>query len=73
MRILEGAGVAVLPSYYVGDDVTRGRLKVLFPHTKLKSSTLRAVWRKGHPYENEILEVARDLAARAARGDARNM
>jgi DNA-binding transcriptional LysR family regulator len=71
MRLLEGAGVAVLPAYYVADDTSRGRLKVLIPQTKLKSSTLRAVWRKGHPYENEILELARDLAARARPDDER--
>jgi hypothetical protein len=34
--------------------------------TKLKSNLLRAVWRKGHPYETEIRELASELAARAA-------
>jgi LysR family transcriptional regulator, glycine cleavage system transcriptional activator len=67
-RVLEGVGVAVLPAYYVGEDIARGRLKVLMPQTKLKSNALRAVWRKGHPYENEIREIANELAARAAAG-----
>jgi DNA-binding transcriptional LysR family regulator len=67
-RVLEGAGVAVLPDYYVSEDIARGRLKVLMPQTKLKSNALRAVWRKGHPYENEIRERASELAARAAMG-----
>jgi DNA-binding transcriptional LysR family regulator len=67
-RVLEGAGVAVLPDYYVSEDIARGRLKVLMPQTKLKSNALRAVWRKGHPYENEIRELASELAARAAMG-----
>jgi LysR family transcriptional regulator, glycine cleavage system transcriptional activator len=67
-RVLEGVGVAVLPAYYVGEDIARGRLKVLMPQTKLKSNALRAVWRKGHPYENEIREIASELAARAAAG-----
>jgi DNA-binding transcriptional LysR family regulator len=70
VRVLEGAGVAVLPAYYVADDTARGRLKVLIPQTKLRSSTLRAVWRKGHPYEKEILELAHELALRAGSDDA---
>jgi DNA-binding transcriptional LysR family regulator len=68
MRVLEGVGVAVLPTYYVGKDIARGRLKVLMPETRLKSSTLRAVWRKGHPYENEIRDLASELAVRATVG-----
>jgi DNA-binding transcriptional LysR family regulator len=68
MRVLDGVGVAVLPTYYVGKDIARGRLKVLMPETRLKSSTLRAVWRKGHPYESEIRDLASELAARAAVG-----
>lgn len=65
-RVLEGVGVAVLPVFLVGDDIAKGKLKVLFRETKLKSNVLRAVWRKGHPYETEIRELATELAARAA-------
>ena len=67
-RVLEGVGVAVLPVFYVGDDIEKARLKVLWPQTKLKSNSLRAVWQKGHPYETEIRELASELAARAATG-----
>jgi DNA-binding transcriptional LysR family regulator len=67
-RVLEGEGVAVLPVFYVGEDVARGRLRVLLPQTKLRTNSLRAVWRKGHPYEAEIRELASELAARAAGG-----
>jgi LysR family transcriptional regulator, glycine cleavage system transcriptional activator len=67
-RVLDGVGVAVLPAYFIGEDLARGRLKVLMPQTKLKSNALRAVWRKGHPYEDEIRELASELAARAAAG-----
>ena len=67
-RVLEGVGVAVLPVFYVGEDVARGRLRVLMQQTKLRSNSLRAVWRKGHPYETEIRELASELAARAAGG-----
>jgi LysR family glycine cleavage system transcriptional activator len=67
-RVLEGVGVAVLPEFYVGEDIARGRLKVLVPGTKPKSNSVRAVWRKGHPYESEIRDLAAELAARAAGG-----
>jgi DNA-binding transcriptional LysR family regulator len=65
-RVLEGVGVAVLPEFYVAEDIARRRLKVLVPGTKLKSNSLRAVWRKGHPYETEIRDLASELAARTA-------
>jgi DNA-binding transcriptional LysR family regulator len=65
-RVLEGVGVAVLPVFLVADDIVKGKLKVLMRETKLKSNVLRAVWRKGHPYETEIRELADELAARAA-------
>jgi DNA-binding transcriptional LysR family regulator len=64
-RVLEGVGVAVLPVFYIDEDIAKNRLKVLMQGTKLKSNTLRAVWRKGHPYEAEIRELASELAARA--------
>jgi DNA-binding transcriptional LysR family regulator len=65
-RVLEGVGVAVLPVFYVGEDIAKGRLKVLMRDTKLRSNALRAVWRKSHPYEGEIRELASELAARVS-------
>jgi DNA-binding transcriptional LysR family regulator len=65
-RVLEGVGVAVLPVFYVGEDIEKRRLRVLLRETKLRSNLLKAVWRKGHPYETEIRELASELSARAA-------
>lgn len=63
-RALEGIGIAVLPRFYISEDIAKGRLRVLMPSTRLKKNTLRAVWRKGQPYEGELREIARELAQR---------
>jgi hypothetical protein len=44
------------------------RLRVILRETKLRSNQLKAVWRKGHPYEAEIRELAAELASRAESG-----
>jgi DNA-binding transcriptional LysR family regulator len=64
-RLLEGVGIAVLPEFLVADDIKKRRLRVLMGDTKLKTNMLRAVWRRGHPYEAEIRGLAAELAARA--------
>jgi DNA-binding transcriptional LysR family regulator len=46
-RVLEGAGVAVLPLFYVRQALARGTLKQLFPKTQLPPDWLRMVWRNG--------------------------
>ena len=61
-RVLEGAGVAVLPLYYVRRDVAQGRLKRLLPATKLPSDWFRLSWRSGQPREDELRQLASELA-----------
>ena len=61
-RALEGAGVAVLPLYYVERDIRAGRLRRLFPSTKLPSDWFRLIWRKGHPQSAALRELAAELA-----------
>jgi LysR family transcriptional regulator, glycine cleavage system transcriptional activator len=61
-RVLEGAGVAVLPLYYVERDIAAGRLRRLFPTTKLPSDWFRLIWRKGHPQAPALRELAAELA-----------
>ena len=61
-RVLEGAGVAVLPLYYVERDIRAGRLRRLFPNTKLPSDWFRLIWRKGHPQSAALRELAAELA-----------
>lgn len=62
-RALEGAGLAVLPLYFVHKDLSAGRLTALLPRTKLASDWFRLVWRAGHPHEARFRELAADLAA----------
>jgi DNA-binding transcriptional LysR family regulator len=61
-RVLEGAGVAVLPRYFVASDLDAGRLRRLFPTTKLPTDWFRLVFKSGHARERELRELAADLA-----------
>jgi LysR family transcriptional regulator, glycine cleavage system transcriptional activator len=61
-RVLEGAGVAVLPRYFVAPDLAAKRLRPLFPNTKLPTDWFRLIFRAGQPRENELRELASDLA-----------
>lgn len=63
MRALEGAGVAVLPRYLVGNDLERGRLVEPLPKVRLRSDFFRLVWREGHPRESELTALAESLRA----------
>ena len=60
-RVLEGAGVAVLPLYFVRDDLRRKRLKLLLPRVRLPSDFFRLVWRAGNPREPELAALAAEL------------
>jgi DNA-binding transcriptional LysR family regulator len=60
-RVLEGAGIAVLPLYFVRQDLERKRLVRLMSKTKLPSDWFRLVWRTGHPRELELRQIAGEL------------
>jgi len=60
-RVLEGAGVAVLPHYFVRPDLERKRLVRLMSKTKLPSDWFRLVWRTGHAREAELRQMAAEL------------
>jgi DNA-binding transcriptional LysR family regulator len=60
-RVLEGAGVAVLPRYFVARDLAARRLRQLFPSTKLPSDWFRLIFRAGQPRERELRELAAEL------------
>ncbi|WP_373047926.1 LysR family transcriptional regulator [Vulgatibacter sp.] len=62
-RLLEGAGVAVLPRYFVAPDLARGRLSELLPRLELATDAFRLVWRAGHPREQELQALAAELRA----------
>ncbi|MFZ5478621.1 MAG: LysR family transcriptional regulator [Myxococcota bacterium] len=62
-RVLEGAGVAVLPRYFVAADLAEGRLVRLMPRAKLLADAFRLVWRSGHAREAELRMLAAELSA----------
>jgi DNA-binding transcriptional LysR family regulator len=63
-RAIEGAGVAVLPLYFVRHDLARGRLQRLFPATRMATDRFRLVFRAGHQRERELHALAAELAQR---------
>lgn len=60
-RVLEGVGVAVLPRYFIQDDLTAGRLRALLPDVPLREDAFRLVWRARHPLEIELVQLADEL------------
>ncbi len=62
-RALAGQGVAVLPRYFVGGDVKAKRLQALFGSRPLQADHFRLVWRKGHPREAQLEQLADELRA----------
>jgi LysR family transcriptional regulator, glycine cleavage system transcriptional activator len=66
-RVLEGAGVAVLPLYFVGNDLERGRLRRLFPGVRMATDRFRLVFRAGHRRERELHALGAELARQPLR------
>ena len=62
-RVLEGAGVAVLPRYFVEQDLAQGRLVALVEHVEPHRDFFRLIWRGGHPLEDELQGLAAELRA----------
>jgi DNA-binding transcriptional LysR family regulator len=60
-RLLAGAGVAVLPEYFVRKDLAAGRLEPLMPKVKLRQDVFRLIWRAGHPRDRELRRLAAAL------------
>jgi LysR family transcriptional regulator, glycine cleavage system transcriptional activator len=60
-RVLEGAGVAVLPRYFIEKDLDSGKLKELMPKVPLQRDHFRLIWRAGHPREDEFHRLAAEL------------
>ena len=53
--------VGVLPTFFIKSDLAKGRLRRLMPRVRLRSDSLRLVWRAGHPREAELIALAHDL------------
>jgi DNA-binding transcriptional LysR family regulator len=61
-RVLQGAGVAVLPRYFVARDLSARRLVRVLPRIALQRDAFRLIWRTGHAREGELRQLAGDLA-----------
>jgi LysR family glycine cleavage system transcriptional activator len=61
LRVREGAGVAVLPRYFVEKDLAKGTLVPLVPRVKPLSDLFRLIWRADHPRALELRQLAADL------------
>jgi LysR family glycine cleavage system transcriptional activator len=66
-RVLQERGVAVLPEYFVREDLARKRLRRLMTGVRLLSDSFRLVWLRGHPRSAELERLAIDLRAQALR------
>ncbi|AKU92463.1 LysR family transcriptional regulator [Vulgatibacter incomptus] len=62
-RVLEGAGVAVMPRYFIQDDLERGRLRPLLPTLPLQADSFRLVWRSSHAREDDLFALSAELRA----------
>jgi DNA-binding transcriptional LysR family regulator len=61
-RLVAGEGrVGVLPTFFIREDLAKRRLHRLIPRVRLRSDSLRLVWRADHPRHGELLTLAQDL------------
>jgi LysR family glycine cleavage system transcriptional activator len=61
-RVLDGAGVAVLPHYFVEKDIERGRLSRIMPRVAMPVDWFRLVWSKNHPRQDALHQLAGELS-----------
>jgi DNA-binding transcriptional LysR family regulator len=67
-RLLDGKDrVAVLPRYFVRDDLARRRLVRLMPRVRVRADAFRLVWRTGHPRTAALLALADELRKQSLR------
>lgn len=62
LRALAGAGLAVLPRYFIEGDLESGALVELLPDAPMVPDHFRLIWRTGHPRAPELLALARELS-----------
>lgn len=64
IRVLQGAGVAVLPRYFVRQDLHSGALVEPIPELALGRDQFRLIWAAGHPLQGELVALAEALRRR---------
>jgi len=60
---LAGRGVAVLPKYFVREDLAKGRLTTLFKSQALLTDFFRLLWRAEHPRAAQLEQLGAELQA----------
>ena len=66
-RVLAGAGLAVLPEYFLREDLKRKRLTRVLPRTQLATDWFRLIWHSTHPRGAALRALAAELAERPLR------
>ncbi len=64
LRVLQGAGLAVLPAYFVAADLAKGRLQRLLPKVRLAEDRFRLLWLRGHRRAPALAALGAELAQR---------
>jgi DNA-binding transcriptional LysR family regulator len=59
---LEGAGVAVLPLYFVERDIEKEKVVRIMPRVTMPIDWFRLVWHKDHPRQEALHELAGELS-----------
>jgi LysR family transcriptional regulator, glycine cleavage system transcriptional activator len=62
-RVLKGAGVAVLPLYFVHQDLEEGALTQLRPEVTLHHDFFRLIWHKDQARSSELVNLGETLSA----------
>ncbi len=63
LRALAGAGITVLPLYFVKPELRRKTLVRLLPAREIAHDYFRLIWRRNHPQQHAIQALARELRA----------
>lgn len=61
LRVLQGRGIAVLPLYFVQDELRSGRMVQLRKDLSLRPDAFRLVWRRGHLKTASLQALAAEL------------
>lgn len=61
LRILQEAGIAVLPRYFISRDLKEGRLMRIMSHDPMRDDQIRLVWRKDHVRGEALHELGLEL------------
>lgn len=60
-RMLAGAGVGVLPLYFIRGDITDGSLVAVMPRRRLETDTFSLTWRSGNPQARALNALVSEL------------